>query len=45
MKKLTTLFKKKWVWVILVIAATIPTFTSLMRPGFFPMQEDRKSVV
>lgn len=40
MKKLTTLFKKKWVWFILVVAATIPTFTSLMRPGFFPMQDD-----
>ena len=40
MKKLTALLKKKWFWLIFVIFATIPTFTSLIRPGFFPMHDD-----
>lgn len=40
MKKLTALLKKKWFWLIFVIFATIPTFASLIRPGFFPMHDD-----
>ncbi len=27
-------------WIILLIILTIPTFYSLIRPGFFPMQDD-----
>jgi len=40
MKKLTALLKKKWVWLILVISITVPTFITLLRPGFFPMHDD-----
>ncbi len=40
MIKIIALLKKKWIWLLLVITATIPTFTSLMRPGFFPMHDD-----
>ena len=40
MKKITSLFKKKWVWLLLVVAAAIPAFASLMRSGFFPMHDD-----
>ena len=36
-KKLT---RKKLFWVILTIAVTIPTFSTLIRPGFFPMHDD-----
>ncbi len=27
-------------WYLLVIALTIPTFTTLLRPGYFPMHDD-----
>lgn len=27
-------------WYLLIIALTIPTFTSLLRPGYFPMHDD-----
>lgn len=31
-------------WYLLVIALTIPTFTSLLRPGFFPMHDDLQAM-
>ncbi len=37
MKKL---FRKTWFQILLIVLLTIPTFASLMRPGFFPMQDD-----
>lgn len=30
----------KYLWVILVVIFTIPVFRNLLRPGFFPMQDD-----
>ena len=32
--------KKNIVWITLVILLTVPTFWKLVRPGFFPMQDD-----
>jgi len=34
------LIEKNIFWVILVILFTIPTFLNLLKPGFFPMQDD-----
>jgi len=31
-------------WYLLVIVLTIPTFTSLLRPGFFPMHDDLQAM-
>lgn len=31
-------------WYLLVIALTIPTFTALLRPGFFPMHDDLQAM-
>src|SRR3989338_7668545 len=31
-------------WIILVIVLTIPTFSQLVRPGFFPMQDDLQAM-
>ncbi len=31
-------------WYLLVIALTIPAFTSLLRPGFFPMHDDLQAM-
>ncbi len=39
-KKLMQLFKKKFFWIILLIVAVIPSFSSLIRPGFFSMHDD-----
>ena len=36
----TKLVKRKIFWIILIALLTIPTFLSLIRPGFFPMQDD-----
>src|SRR5260221_9671287 len=33
-------FNKTSVWILVLILLTIPTFWSLLRPGFFPMQDD-----
>ncbi len=35
-----TNFISRFKWFLLVIAFTIPTFTSLLRPGYFPMHDD-----
>lgn len=40
MKRFKNLFEKKLFWVLLIIISTTPTFISLLRPGFFPMQDD-----
>lgn len=40
MKKLKKFFTKRWVWGLFIAILTIPTFGSLLRPGFFPMQDD-----
>lgn len=34
------IFKKGLIFPLLVIILTIPLFSSLLRPGFFPMQDD-----
>jgi len=39
-EKLLAFSKKKIFWLILTVLVTIPTFSTLMRPGFFPMQDD-----
>ncbi|MGA2910210.1 MAG: glycosyltransferase family 39 protein [Candidatus Microgenomates bacterium] len=39
-EKLGFYSKKKLFWVILIVLFTIPTFSSLVRSGFFPMQDD-----
>lgn len=39
-KKMQKLFSHKIVWVVLVLLMTIPTFSKLARPGFFPMHDD-----
>lgn len=39
-EKLQKLFSHKIVWVVLVLLMTIPTFSKLARPGFFPMHDD-----
>lgn len=39
-EKLQKLFSHKIVWVVLVLLMTIPTFSKLVRPGFFPMHDD-----
>src|SRR5260221_9240583 len=36
-------FNETLVWVIALILLTIPTFWTLLRPGFFPMQDDLQS--
>jgi uncharacterized membrane protein len=38
--KLISLSKRKVFWVILIFLITIPTFSALVRPGFFPMHDD-----
>lgn len=34
------MFKKNILWVIALIILVIPSFFSILRPGFFPMQDD-----
>lgn len=34
------LIKYSFTWIVLVIIFTIPAFWNLLRPGFFPMQDD-----
>lgn len=38
--KFQALIKKRIFWAALVILVTIPTFSSLVRTGFFPMHDD-----
>lgn len=38
--KLLEFSKKKIFWAILVIVITIPSFSNMVRTGFFPMQDD-----
>jgi hypothetical protein len=33
-------FSKTWNWLALLLILIIPTFLALLRPGFFPMQDD-----
>lgn len=44
MAKVTKIIKKltsvRYFWVVLIILLTIPTYATLVRPGFFPMQDD-----
>ena len=39
-EKLSLFSRKKIFWVILITLLTIPTFSSIIRAGFFPMQDD-----
>lgn len=39
-KKFIAFSKKKIFWVVLLLLATIPTYSTLIRPGFFTMQDD-----
>lgn len=41
MKLIGEMQKSKFSWALLVIIASIPTFFTLARPGFFPMQDDQ----
>ncbi len=43
MRNLLKLSKNKAFWYILVILFTIPAVWNLLRPGFFPMQDDLQS--
>ncbi|EKE12925.1 MAG: hypothetical protein ACD_13C00119G0006 [uncultured bacterium] len=40
MKIVKQLFQKRWFWAVIVALFTIPTFSALIRPGFFPMHDD-----
>lgn len=35
---------KLWLWLIMVVLLTIPTVTSLMRPGTFAMHDDMQAI-
>src|SRR5260221_7055170 len=37
---MTKLFHHQLSWVIVLVILIIPTFWTLIRPGFFPMQDD-----
>lgn len=39
-KKISIFSKKKIFWIILITLFTIPTFSALLKPGFFAMQDD-----
>lgn len=39
-KKFIEFSKKKIFWVLLILVLTIPTYSTLIRPGFFTMQDD-----
>jgi len=36
--------KKLWLWLVLVIALTLPTVTSLLRPGTFAIHDDMQGL-
>lgn len=38
------IFSKANLLIILLVAAVIPTFSSLLRPGFFPMHDDMQAM-
>jgi hypothetical protein len=40
LKLLKKISQKRLFWIILIIATTVPTFSTLIRPGFFPMHDD-----
>lgn len=41
---LNRIFSKDKFWIILVVLSIIPTFSSLLRPGYFPMHDDMQAM-